>query len=165
MKRIYHPYWLWEEFQCGMWRLTGGQERRDFLQAAFEFTGNAKRYGRAMRKVIIAWPISCEHNLTETSMNRLAWIGHAATQWAINCPEDVTRQAWGMLTDKQREDADAEAQGALDEWTARYESTRAGVYQQLGEAGLSARYPRRSRPPLRGFEQSTQLQEYLPGLA
>lgn len=121
MKRIYHPYWEWEDWKAGMWRSIGGLERKIMLAKAITFTGNASLYGSYMDKVITVWPVACEHNLTERSMNRLAWVGHAAACLAIQCPEDVTREAWGHLSDQQRIDADRMAELAVKKWESIYE--------------------------------------------
>lgn len=121
MKRIWHPYWLWEDWKHGMWRKVAATERKEFLKNAIEFTGNAELYGEYMMRVVQTWIFSCEHNLTDSSTNKLAWIGHAASALAINCPEDITRQAWGQLTRQQQDDANRQAQNALDYWIANHE--------------------------------------------
>lgn len=121
MKKIWHPYTSWEDWQNGMWRFVGGNQRRKYLKSAIEFTGDAKLYGSFMRRVINEWPISCEHHLTDININRKAWLGHAATCLAIQCPEDITRQAWGYLTEQQQDDANAEAQNAINEWLAKHD--------------------------------------------
>lgn len=119
-RRKYHPYTLWEDYKFGMWRIVGrGPERDDLLQKAISFTGNAELYGSWMMKVIQYWPKSCEHNLTDTSINRRAWVGHAACCMAINCPEDITREAWGNLTEQQRIEANAMADLAISTWEHR----------------------------------------------
>lgn len=120
MERVFHPYTAWEEFKHGMWRQVTAQERRAFLDEAVMFTGNAPLYGSYMRRVIDEWPLSCEHNLTNTDMNRLAWVGHAACCLAIRCPEDITRAAWARLSQRQQDEANAQAQAAVDTWEARY---------------------------------------------
>ena len=61
-----------------MWRDLSAKEQRELLPIAIEFTGNAKLYGQWMLKVSELWPISTEHNLSDTGQNRKAWIGHAA---------------------------------------------------------------------------------------
>lgn len=73
MKRVWHHYLNWEDFQNGMWRTVSGQEKADYLAKAIEFTGNAELYGSWMLKVIEAWPTACEHHLTDTGSNRKAW--------------------------------------------------------------------------------------------
>lgn len=116
MKRIWHPYTSWEDYKAGMWRTVSGKEKAYLLQKAIIFTGNAALYGEWMLKVIDAWPIGCEHNFTDTSINRRAWVGHAACCMAINCPESVTREAWKHLNQQQQDDANAVADIAIKTW-------------------------------------------------
>lgn len=114
IKRKYHPFWMWEEAASPMW---GKVDNRDaFLSLAIKFTGDHKSYGQAMMRVLVEWPISCEHNLSDTSQNRKAWIGHAACAIAIGCPEDIVRAAWHHLTDEQRTLANAAADHAIKQW-------------------------------------------------
>jgi hypothetical protein len=120
MKRIWHPYTLWEDWRAGMWRRVNQQEEDGFVERAILFTGNAKLYGSFMFRVVREWPFSCEHNLTEVAMNRRAWVGHAAACMAIDCPEYLTRRAWWMLTQEQRDAADYQATLAIREWIARH---------------------------------------------
>lgn len=103
-----------------MWRKVSTAEEARLLPIAIEFTGNAELYGSWMRKVVKMWPIACEHNLTDLSQNRKAWVGHAATQMAIQVPEYITRAAWGRLTDRQRIDANRQAQHAIELWESSY---------------------------------------------
>lgn len=110
--RIWHPYTVWEEVPAGMW----GPAKRDCLDDAVTFTGNATLYGAAMMRVTLEWPRSCEHNLTDIGQNRRAWIGHAAACLEIGCPEHVTRKAWGFLTQVQRDEANDQATQAILSW-------------------------------------------------
>ena len=114
--RVFHPYTDWEDYQAGMWRTVSGSKRQALLRRAIDFTGDAKLYGSFMRRVIVEWPRSCEHHLADTGINRKAWIGHAATCLAIHVPEDITRAAWGYLDQRQQDDANAEAQAAIEAW-------------------------------------------------
>lgn len=137
MKRIHHPYWLWEDWKAGMWRHLAAQERPSALHAAVNFTGDALLYGGFMARVANEWPIACEHNLTERGMNRRAWIGHAAACLAIGSPEDVTRQAWGLLTEQQRIDADSQADAAIKGWESTYARQNQQLSLELAAQGLS----------------------------
>ena len=119
MKRIWHPYTLWEDWRAGMWRRVLPDEVERFVEAAVRFTGDAMLYGSFMLRVTREWPFSCEHNLTERAMNRRAWVGHAAACMAIECPEYLTRRAWWMLTQEQRDAADAQATEAIRSWVNR----------------------------------------------
>ena len=112
--RIYHPYWDWEEVDANMWGSVS--DKAKFLELAIEFTGDHKLYGRFMMRVANEWPVSCEHNLSNITQNRKAWIGHAAVALAIGCPEDITRKAWGYLSQEQQDLANGVAQQAIEHW-------------------------------------------------
>lgn len=116
MKQIYHQYQDWEDYKSGMWRKLDSKDEPFMLDEAIRFTGNHQEYGAWMMKVAKEWTTSCEHNLTDISQNRRAWIGHAAASMAIGCPEYLTRLAWGFLTDKQRHDANSVADIAIEWW-------------------------------------------------
>lgn len=106
-------------------------DKKHFLKLAIEFTSDHKKYGYYMRRVIAEWQISCENALTDLSMNRRAWIGHAAVALAIQCPEDIVRQAWSFLTDEQRFLANNEADRAIIEWEDAYRKNKQ-IYNDMG---------------------------------
>jgi len=118
MERVYHPYWDWEEIEHNMWGDV--EDRKACLKKAIAFTSDHKKYGRFMNRVVKEWPVSCENALTDSSINKKAWVGHAATALAIGCPEDITREAWGHLTDEQQLLANEEARKAIQAWEYDY---------------------------------------------
>ena len=122
MNRIYHPYTSWEEYKFGMWRKVERYQEEEFFVKAVDFTGDAKLYGSWMLKVLDQWPVSCEQNLTTGGMNRRAWVGHAAACIAIECPEYITRLAWGYLSKQQQDDANAQADMAIQLWESNYKN-------------------------------------------
>lgn len=132
MKRQYHPYTLWEDYKHGMWRVETKENEKIFLDKAIQFTGDHLEYGSYMMRVAKEWKIACEHNLSDLSQNRRAWIGHAACCMAIRCPEYITRLAWGCLTDKQRYLANKMADKAIEWW----ESNMCGVRYEQDLFGL-----------------------------
>ena len=153
--RVWHPYWAWEEYSAGMWRRIHGIERDQFLQQAIVFTGDTNLYGSWMIKVIAAWPISCEHNLTDYGMNRRAWIGHAACCLAINCPEDITRSAWKCLTEEQRIKANIKADEAIYAWQRKYAAENSRICRGLDEQRISERDSGRSRSGIGETQQGS----------
>ena len=117
IKRVYHPHWLWEEVSHNMWGVCSN--KFEMLEWAIGFTGNADLYGSWMVKVVEDWQYSCEHNLSNKTQNRKAWIGHAACAYANKCPEDIVRRAWSHLTEKQQSEANAKADEAIALWEKR----------------------------------------------
>lgn len=116
IKQIYHPYHLWEDYQNGMWNKAEKEIEKELLDVAIEFTGDHKRYGAAMIKVIENWKYTCEHNLTDNSINHKAFIGHCAVCLELGIPEYITRNAWGYLTERQQFLANKEALKAIKQW-------------------------------------------------
>lgn len=114
MRRIYHPVDKWEEVSANMWGEV--HDRALYLEKAVAFTGDHKLYGKYMRRVVREWTYSCENALTDLSLNRKAWLGHAAVALAFGCPEDITRKAWGRLTNEQQLLANAQAARAIRWW-------------------------------------------------
>jgi len=112
--RIYHPISKWEEIGAGMW--SKSENRKADLKKAIEFTGNHRLYGKYMMQVVREWVFSCENSLTNIDINHKAFIGHCAAAKALGLPEDLVRQAWGVLTDEQRQKADMAAERAIRWW-------------------------------------------------
>lgn len=110
---VWHHFTELEEVKTNMWGTVS--HRSTWLTIAAAFTGNPDLYGEWMFRVVKEWPKSCAHNLTKPGDKR-AWMGHAAVAMAINCPEDIVREAWGLLTDEQRNKANSKAQQAVDAW-------------------------------------------------
>ena len=129
LNRVYHPYWDWEEINFNMWGSVN--DRATWIKRAIEFTGDHKKYGRFMMRVINEWPVSCENALTDYSINRKAWVGHAAAALAFGCPEDITRLAWGKLSDEQQLLANKEAERAIRAWENAYIKDR-GLCDDVG---------------------------------
>lgn len=121
MKRIYHPYTTWEEVKSGMWDKVSKEKEDQFLPIAIEFTGDHLRYGMAMNRVINEWPISCENSLTDTGINRKAWLGHAACSLQLGIPEYIVRTAWNQLTEMQRELANSQADHYINQWIQKHQ--------------------------------------------
>jgi hypothetical protein len=114
----HHPFWLWEEVGHNMWGNV--KDKAEWLRRAIEFTGDHRLYGSWMFKVADSWKHSCEHHLTKLETNRKPWIGHAAVALAMQCPEDIVREAWGHLSREQQDAANAQAEAAIAYWEQRY---------------------------------------------
>jgi hypothetical protein len=133
LPRVWVSIDKWEEIKHNMWGEV--DNRADMLSKAVDFTGNAALYGQFMRRVTNEWPNSCANSLTDYQMNRKAWVGHAACALALGCPEDITRQAWGLLTDEQRLLANAEADRAIHSWEVRQRKGK-GVHNNMEQEVL-----------------------------
>jgi len=112
------PYTEWEDWQRGMYRDIPKSQADSFIADAAALLSSPHKLAAAMRDVTMRWPIACEVNLREEPNNR-AWLGQAACCYSADVPEDLTRQAWGRLTDEQRADANKVADSVISEWRYR----------------------------------------------
>jgi len=121
MKQVFHHYTKWEEWHAGMWRKVPKWEEAVFLRKATALTNKTEVWGKYMLMVLERWPISCEQNLTNASINRVAWIGQAACCLWFNCPEYIVRLAWWKLSDQKQIDANKKADDAILKWEKEFE--------------------------------------------
>lgn len=119
-KQVFYNHCFWEKDHSRMWKKLNGEEKNYAIKQSFKVMSDAEKFYTAMIKVIREWPIVCEHNFTNNSQNRRAWLGHAACCIAVGSPEETTRIAWWKLTQKQRDDADEIAELIIEVWGKFY---------------------------------------------
>lgn len=134
MKKIWVRCELWEEIKYNMWGRV--ENRKEYLSKAIEFTGNHKLYGKYMNMVVDNWPNSCLNALTDDKLNQKAWIGHAACALAIQCPEYITREAWGYLSNVQREMANIQAKRAIKRWNKNNNTEGSAIHTDVAQPML-----------------------------
>lgn len=66
-------------------------------------------------KVITEWKNSCEHNLTNKSLNRIAWLGQAAMSYKYRIPS-IYSSGWQLLNADEQHNANIVALGVLNLW-------------------------------------------------
>lgn len=120
MKRKFHPYWEWEDYQSGMYdELKDGREQRVFI--AINLLNDCQTLNKFMREIPVRWKTASEQVFTNKGCNRKAWLGQAACHLYAGVKEDETREAWGHLTEEQREQANGVAAKIIREWEQEYE--------------------------------------------
>lgn len=114
--RIYHPYWKWEDFKAGFYNNCSGEEKKHFIEKGIEMFNSEKLTLEYMYKVISEWKYSCEHNFTNPSLNKIAYIGQGACCIYANIPSTVTMELWNMLDSKIQDRANKNANKVLNKW-------------------------------------------------
>lgn len=120
LKRVFKHYSVCEEYKSAMWDNSLVMDKELKISNAVNFMSNTDLFDAGMRSVINEWPISCEVNFTNPSMNKIAWLGQAACALLIDCPEDLVKTAWGMLSDDKRNLANNAAKKYIKQWTDIY---------------------------------------------
>ena len=117
MNRIYHTWDKWECYPTGFYndKPPKGMTNEDCEAAYRDFLADTDLFGKALQRVITEWPMSCEHYLTNTNMNRIAWLGQSSMCIHSGIPSRF-RGGYNLLTEEQKEAADRKAFEYLNKW-------------------------------------------------
>lgn len=114
--RIFHTYELWECYKAGFYATTKEGMTKDECQQAYQsFLSDSGKFAAALERIIVEWKHSCEHYLTNTAMNRIAWLGQAASCYALGIPAEF-RGGFSLLSDVQQAAANQVALTYLNRW-------------------------------------------------
>ena len=114
--RIFHTYDKWECHKAGFYKSK--KDGFSDLPCEHEYSNllsNENLFSEILNKLIKAWKYSCEHYLTNKSMNRIAWLGQAAVCYNSGVPSSYS-YAWNNLSDIQKETANSVALKYLNIW-------------------------------------------------
>lgn len=114
--RIFHRYEDWECYKAGFYATCkDGWTKKECEEAYAEFLADNEKFATTLQKVITEWKHSCEHYLTNTAMNRIAWLGQASACYAIGIPQ-VYRAGFHLLSPEQQITANETALAYLNKW-------------------------------------------------
>lgn len=115
-ERIFHTHDKWECYKAGFYNTTveGKSEDQCKLELS-QFISDTPKFEQALDYIVNNWKHSCEHYLTNKGMNRIAWLGQAATVYAIGIPAKYA-SGFYLLSEEQREYADNVALKYLNKW-------------------------------------------------
>jgi ParB-like chromosome segregation protein Spo0J len=114
--RIFHTYEKWECFRYGFYNSVKDGFSQDQCENEYlTVLGDANLFSEILTKIISEWKYSCEHYLSNRSMNRIAWLGQAAVCYHSGIPSKFCA-GWNLLSEKQKEDANSVALVYLNKW-------------------------------------------------
>ena len=118
--RILHTYENWECHKAGFYsnQPPKNMTKEECEDKYTEFLRDIPLFQKTLRKVIKEWKNSCEHYLTNTDMNRIAWLGQAALCYEYNIPA-CFRAGYNKLSEKEQYNADLVALKYLNIWLRR----------------------------------------------
>ena len=119
LNRIYHPYWVWEDYKAGFFDNVSGANKKILIDKAIEMFNSREETEKQMMFVIDNWKYSCEHNLTNPSMNKIAYIGQAACCVYAGVPSLLTMDAWNKLSKEVQDRSNRIAEVILNEWETK----------------------------------------------
>lgn len=114
--RVFHTYDKWECHKAGFYASNfEGMTAEDCKNAYASFLSDCDKFMVAAKAVASEWKHSCEHYLTNTAMNRIAWIGQAAMCYETGIPSKYC-SGFSYLSDEQKEAANLVALDVLNDW-------------------------------------------------
>lgn len=136
MNRIYHTWDKWECYPAGFYNNRPAEDLSsdDCEDIYRHLLQDLPIFESALLRVITEWPNSCEHYLSNCSMNRIAWLGQAALCIERGIPA-CFRGGFNRLTKEQQEAANNSALRALNTWLTR----RGEPCVSAQEAGIEAK--------------------------
>lgn len=117
MKRIFHTWEKWECYPAGFYEDNppDGMTPKEATHAYRDFLADIPRFERALERVTTEWVKSCEHYLSNDTMNRIAWLGQASMCIETRVPA-AFRSGFNLLSKEQQRAADEAALRALNRW-------------------------------------------------
>ena len=116
MKRIYHRHEKWEEVKYNMYGCYESKNKEKLIQQVINYFNNKDLIEKNMAIVIDNFVFSCEHNFTNPSMNKIAWLGQASVSVWSKIPREITMEAWNYLPKEIQERANKIAQNEIERW-------------------------------------------------
>lgn len=114
--RIFHTYDKWECAKAGFYNSgVPGKNKEQCENEYAELLSNEQEFREALQGVIDNWKHSCEHYLTNKSMNRIAWLGQASLCYARGIPSTF-RGGFNLLSEDQQNKANEIAFEYLNKW-------------------------------------------------
>lgn len=114
-KQIFHHFSKWEDYKAGFYETTC-EDIQAHIKKSIELLSNQKEFYKYAKMIINEWKYSCEQNLTDPSLNKIAYIGQSACCIANRTPAFVTRLAWSYIEEENQKKANKTAKKILKEW-------------------------------------------------
>ncbi len=139
VERIYHTWDKWECYPAGFFEVKPPKQYTDQQCEDLykELLSDIQEFKRVMLCLIKDWPVSCEHNLTNERMNRIAWMGQSALCYKYGIPARY-RGGYNLLSKEQQHNADEAALDIINLWmeSKGYEKQTAETIKSKTEADL-----------------------------
>ena len=115
MLRIHHSWDKWECYKAGFYETKNCLPKDEGQEIYKKFLSNEDLFEKSILKVFDKWHFSCQHFLTNESINRIAWIGQASVciEKRISC---FNRGGFKRLSLMQQRRANALAMKYLKKW-------------------------------------------------
>ena len=117
MKKVKRTYFHCNDLEeSPMWGNIKPKEHDLYAEKSADLMRESDSFKIACDAVLSEWPNSSMQNLSARCLNRIAWLGQAASYLANGSTEYTTRLGWRMLDDDERLLANKVASETIEEW-------------------------------------------------
>lgn len=118
--RILHTYDKWECHKAGFYatKAPENMSNEECEDKYVQLLTDIPLFKKTLKIIINTWVKSCEHYLSNDSMNRIAWLGQASLCQAYKIPSKY-RSGYSKLSKEQQYKADKTALIFLNIWLKR----------------------------------------------
>ena len=117
MKKVKRIYIHCEQLEeAPMWGNIKPKDHDLYAEKSADLMREIDAFKEACRNAIAKWPNSSMQNLRARCLNRMAWLGHAASYVDNGSVEYTTRLGWRMLDDNEQILANKAANEVIEEW-------------------------------------------------
>lgn len=117
--RIFHTYDKWECHKAGFYASTKeGMSGEECLQAYKSFFTDIPWFKVGLENVTTKWKHSCEHYLTNSAINRIAWLGQASICYEMGIPSKFCG-GFNLLSEQEKQQANEVALEYLNYWLVK----------------------------------------------
>lgn len=117
---VTRQYTNWEKWEDYRHNFYGGVKedwpRDNTLEMYAELLRDLPRFESALQTIVREWKNSNQHNLTNGGLNRVAYLGQCALALTFGVPHKEGRGGYQLLTQEEKNAADAMAKKYLDLW-------------------------------------------------
>lgn len=114
--RIFHTFDKWENVEYDFFATNHKKWSKIQCEWKYKtFMVDLDEFEDVLLDIINEWPNACEHNLTNRSLNRIAWLGQAAMAYKYNIPS-IYSSGWQLLDKDEQASANFVAWNILNIW-------------------------------------------------
>lgn len=129
--RLFHTFDKWECHKAGFYGSKKEGLTAEQCESAYaKYLSDDEAFRVGLKGVLDNWINSCEHYLTNKSMNRIAWLGQATMCYVSGVPSKFCG-GWNQLTTEQQNKANETALEYLNIWMRKYDRVELTMEEAL----------------------------------
>lgn len=120
--RCFAHFTAWECHLAGYWNDKGCDHSDHWKSKAL--LEDCTAFWNAMETLVCDWPISSAVHLSDSSINRKAWLGQASCFVSTGNCQQCTKRSWAHMTIDKQLKANETAQRMINKWVTENDSSQ-----------------------------------------